>query len=39
LSVCALPTRAIPGVPNLSLAMYPISIPTDEHVPLQCFNR
>jgi len=22
-----------PGVPNLSLAMYPFSFPTDEHVP------
>jgi len=27
------------GVPNLSLTMYPFSIPTDEHVPLQHFNR
>jgi len=26
-------------VPNLSLTMYPFSIPTDEHVPLQHFNR
>jgi len=24
-----------PGVPNLSLTMYPISISTDEHVPLK----
>jgi len=23
------------GVPNLSLTMYPFSIPTDKHVPLQ----
>jgi len=23
------------GVPNLSLTMYPFSIPTDEHVPLK----
>jgi len=28
-----------PGVPNLSFTMYPFSIPTDEHVPLQHFNR
>jgi len=27
------------GVPNLSLTMYPFSIPTDEHVPLQHFKR
>jgi len=27
------------GVPNLSLTMYPFSIPTDEYVPLQHFNR
>jgi len=26
------------GVPNLSLTMYPFSIPTDEHVPLQYFK-
>ena len=30
-------TRA--GVPNLFLTMYPFSIPTNEHVPLQHFNR
>jgi len=29
----------IAGVPNLSLTMYPFSIPTDEHVTLQHFNR
>jgi len=27
------------GVPNLSLTMYPFSIPKDEHLPLQHFNR
>ena len=27
------------GVPNLSLTMYPFSIPTDEHVPIQHLNR
>jgi len=27
------------GVPNLSLNMYPFSIPTDKHVPPQHFNR
>jgi len=27
------------GVPNLFLTMYPFSIPTNEHVPLQHFNR
>jgi len=27
------------GVPNLSLTMYPFSIPKDEHVSLQHFNR
>jgi len=26
------------GVPNLSLTMYPFSIPTDDHVPLQHFD-
>jgi len=26
------------GVPNLSPTMYPLSIPTDEVVPLQHFN-
>jgi len=26
-------------VPNLSLTMYRFSIPTDEHAPLQHFNR
>jgi len=30
---------AIPGVPNLSLTMYPFSIPTDENAPLQHFDR
>jgi len=30
-------TRA--GVPNLSLTMYPFSISTDKHVPLQNFDR
>jgi len=28
-----------PGVPNLSLTMYPFSIPTDKYVPLQHFTR
>jgi len=28
-----------PGVPNLLFIMYPFSIPTDEHVPLQHFKR
>jgi len=28
----------IPGIPNLSLTMYPFSIPTDEHVPLNSFD-
>jgi len=28
-----------PRVPNLLFAMYPFSIPTDEHVPLQHFHR
>ena len=27
------------GVPNLSLTMYPFSIPKNEHVPLQHFDR
>jgi len=27
------------GIPNLSLITYPFSIPRDEHVPLQYFNR
>jgi len=27
------------GVPNLFLTMYPFSIPKNEHVPLQHFNR
>jgi len=27
------------GVPNISLTMYPFNIPTDEHVPLQHFER
>jgi len=27
------------GVPNLSLTMYPFSIPTGGHVPLQNFER
>jgi len=27
------------GVPNLFLTMHPFSIPTNEHVPLQHFNR
>jgi len=27
------------GVPNLFMTMYPFSIPTDEHVPLQHFDR
>ena len=27
------------GFPNLFLAMYPFSIPTDEYVPLQHFTR
>jgi len=33
---CLTPTSA--GVPNLSLTMYPFSIPTDEHIPLQHFK-
>jgi len=32
-------TSHMPRVPNLSLTMYPFSIPTDEHVSLQHFNR
>ena len=31
--------RSKAGVPNLCLTMYPFSIPTNEHVPLQHFNR
>jgi len=27
------------GVPNLSLTLYPFSIPTDEHAPFQHFDR
>jgi len=38
-SFCDLHLQSITGVPNLFLTMYPFSIPTNEHVPLQHFNR
>ena len=41
---CEMPNRfgnyaSSTEVPKLSPTMYPFSIPSDEHVPLQHFNR